>query len=588
MPLRRAQRIALVASVLVPASVFAIAAWWNRAEVLREGGDAMTRSVAAMHEHAAKVFDTAELILYQAERHVQEMEPQSIATPAVNAYLRRLVAPLDQVVSIWVADAQGQVLAGSQSWERGTTIAGREFFQGAKDQAEPGSYVSAPFVGRATHAPSFAISRRRLSLDGHFIGTVHVAMDPTYFAQFYAQTTPPFLRYAALVRMDGTILTAHAAPERPMPLTHFPVNGPFRPLVLGRPEGHVIHATSPYDEAEAMFAFRRIREQPVFVALRADMDNLLERWRRNMIAYGTVAGVASLTLLMTAGIAMRRAQAERVALQRAADESARRLAMEERLRQAQKLEALGQLAGGVAHDFNNAAAVMLAGITLLEKRHGAALEQHGPEAARLLGALREGAERGVAVARRLLAFVRREGLRAVPIAALPLLEEVREVVTPTLGAGQVGLSVRGEPGLPPLLADRGQLVTVLINLVLNARDAMPQGGSLVLAARRVAAGEPRPMLPDPSGTDSAELPPGCFVCLEVADTGVGMDSETLARATEPFFTTKPPGKGTGLGLSMAFAFANQSGGGLLIRSAPGQGTTVSLWLPCATANQPAA
>lgn len=585
LPLSRAQHIVLVAAVLVPASVFAIAAWWNRAEVLREGGDAMARSASVLHEHAAKVFDTAELILSQTEQHVQGMEPQAIAAPEVSAYLSRIVAPLEQIVSIWVSDAQGQVLAGSQPWTHGTTIASREFFQGTKNHLGPGNYISAPFVGRATQAASFAISRRRLSPEGRFIGTVHVAMDPAYFAQFYAETAPPFLRYAALVRMDGTILTHYSAPERSMPLARFPLSGPLQQAVRSRPEGQVIQATSPHDEVEAVFAYRLVRNQSAFVVLRADVSSLLERWRRNMIAYGTVAGVASLTLLMTAGIAIRRTQAEQAALQRAAEEGERRLAVEERLRQAQKLEALGQLAGGVAHDFNNAAAVMLAGITLLEKRHGHVLAQHVPEANRLLRGLKEGAERGVAVARRLLSFVRREGLRATAIEPLPLLEEIREVVAPTLGACQVSLTVRSEPDLPPLLADRSQLVTVLINLVLNARDAMPQGGGLVLGARLAVSDDGQAGPGETPLAAPSELPPGRFICLDVADTGMGMDKETLARAAEPFFTTKPPGRGTGLGLAMAFSFASQSGGTLRIRSQQGLGTTVSLWLPCARPEQ---
>ncbi|MFC4168299.1 ATP-binding protein [Teichococcus aestuarii] len=586
--MKRAQHLVLVAAVLVPASVFAIAAWWNRAEVLREGSDAMARSAAVLHEHAAKVFDTAELILTQAEQHVGGMEPEAIAAPGVSDYLSQLAAPLEQIVSIWVADEQGKVLAGSQPWDRNVSIAGRDFFLGAREQGAPGTYVSAPFVGRATQEASFALSRPRLTPEGRFIGTLHVAMSPTYFAQFYKETVPPFLRYAALVRLDGTILAHHAAPGRSMPLARFPAGGPFQQAVSRNPDGRVAMAISPHDGVEAVFAYRRIRNQSAFVALRADVSSLLERWRRNMIAYGTVAGVASLTLLATAGIAIRRTQAERVALQRVAEESERRLAMEERLRQAQKLEALGQLAGGVAHDFNNAAAVMLAGITLLEKRHGAALQQQEPEAAYLLAGLREGAGRGVAVARRLLAFVRREGLRAAPIVPLSLLEEVRQVVTPTLGAGQVTLSVQAGPDLPPLLADRGQLVTVLINLVLNARDAMPQGGRLVMSARLAGAGDPPPDAADPSRAALPELSQRQFIRLDVTDTGLGMDSETLARATEPFFTTKPPGQGTGLGLAMAFSFAGQSGGALAIRSQPGQGTTVSLWLPSTRMDSPLA
>ncbi|MDT8315428.1 PAS domain S-box protein [Roseomonas mucosa] len=263
--------------------------------------------------------------------------------------------------------------------------------------------------------------------------------------------------------------------------------------------------------------------------------------------------------------------ARRRAEQRLALETAEREAAQERLRQAQKMEALGQLAGGVAHDFNNASAAVLAGIALLERRHGAALAAAGPGALRLLAGLREGAERGAAVSRRLLAFARREALNAATLDAAELLGGLRDMLSNALGPG-IRLRVEAPAGLPALRADRRQLETVLINLAINARDAMPPGGGEVAfgaAAEVVAEGEEHP----------AGLRPGRYVRLWAADTGVGMDAATLARSTEPFFTTKPQDRGTGLGLSMASGFAAQSGGALRLESEPGRGTTATLWLP---------
>ena len=251
-------------------------------------------------------------------------------------------------------------------------------------------------------------------------------------------------------------------------------------------------------------------------------------------------------------------------------EVAERERAEARLHQAQKMEALGQLAGGVAHDFNNSAAVVLAGLALLEKRHGAALAAAGPAVVHLLAGLKEGAERGASVARRLLSFARREELRAADIEPAELLGALREVLANALGPG-VRVRVEAPAGLPALRADRPRLETTLINLAINARDAMLGGGTVVLGA----AAEDLP----PDRARHSGLDPGAYVRLWVADTGVGMDAATLARATEPFFTSKPKDRGTGLGLSMADGFAAQSGGALRIESAPGRGTTVALWLP---------
>jgi PAS domain S-box-containing protein len=236
--------------------------------------------------------------------------------------------------------------------------------------------------------------------------------------------------------------------------------------------------------------------------------------------------------------------------------------------QRQRLEALGQLAGGIAHDFNNVMQAVQGGATLIRKRSGdpAAVERF----ARMVD---EAAARGASVTRRLLAFARRDELRAELVDMPALLAGVQEVLEHTLGSG-IEVRVEAPAALPQVLVDRGQLETLLVNLATNARDAMPGGGRLTLAAGAETVG-----IGDP---DTASVPPGRYLRLAVADTGDGMAPEVLRRASEPFFTTKAPGKGTGLGLAMARGFAEQSGGALAIESAPGAGTTVTLWLPAVT------
>ncbi|WP_270939290.1 sensor histidine kinase, partial [Falsiroseomonas oryzae] len=248
-------------------------------------------------------------------------------------------------------------------------------------------------------------------------------------------------------------------------------------------------------------------------------------------------------------------------------EVAERRSTESALLQAQKVQAVGQLAGGIAHDFNNVLQAVLGGVTLIRRRVAdpAAVQ-------RLAGMIEDSAQRGQSITRRLLTFSRREELRAEPLPVVELLEGLREVLGATLGP-RIRVQVRAQPGLPPILADRSQLETVLVNLATNARDAMPAGGTLTISAdtAEVADG------------DATGLAAGRYVRLAVSDTGEGMDAETLARAADPFFTTKPLGQGTGLGLTMARSFAQGSGGRLGIESAAGAGTTVSLWLPVAVA-----
>jgi PAS domain S-box-containing protein len=277
-----------------------------------------------------------------------------------------------------------------------------------------------------------------------------------------------------------------------------------------------------------------------------------------------VGVTADVTTSRETEAALRRLSGELEA--RVRQEIAAREAAQARAAHAERLQALGQLAGGIAHDFNNVLQALMGALRMIEKR------REDVEGFRHLTQLANGAvERGISVTRRLLALSGRGELKSEALDPSAVLRDLQELLTHTLGAG-VDIVVRLEPGLHPALADRGQLETVLVNLATNARDAMPDGGQLILSAARdnVSAADK---------THPAGLKPGRYVRLQVADTGTGMDAATLDRAREPFFTTKKVGSGTGLGLAMANGFAEQSGGGLNIASEPGAGTLVTLWLP---------
>ncbi len=242
--------------------------------------------------------------------------------------------------------------------------------------------------------------------------------------------------------------------------------------------------------------------------------------------------------------------------------------MREALFQSQKTEAIGQLTGGVAHDFNNLLMAVLGSLELLRKR----LDNPDPSVIRLLDNAVQGAQRGAALTQRMLAFARRQELDVRPVDLQDLVRGMTDLLQRSLGPG-VMIETRFPLALPKVRSDANQLETALLNLAVNARDAMPEGGGIVIAARQetVAGGPP------------GSLAPGPYVCLSVTDEGEGMDEETLGRAMEPFFTTKGVGKGTGLGLSMVHGLAGQSGGRLVLRSSRGQGTTAELWLPVAEA-----
>ena len=239
----------------------------------------------------------------------------------------------------------------------------------------------------------------------------------------------------------------------------------------------------------------------------------------------------------------------------------------EALFQSQKLDAIGQLTGGVAHDFNNLLMVVLGSLEMVRKRL-----PDDPKILALIDNAMEGARRGATLTQRMLAFARKQelSLEAVDLAAL--VEGMRGMMERSIGPS-IRIETSLPKGLPQLIADPNQLETILLNLVLNARDAMPDGGTIRIEAEA-----------ETLASAKAGLPPGGYVRLSIADTGHGMDEETLARATEPFYTTKGVGKGTGLGLSMAHGLIGQSGGRLSLRSRPGEGTVIEMLLPQASAN----
>jgi PAS domain S-box-containing protein len=239
----------------------------------------------------------------------------------------------------------------------------------------------------------------------------------------------------------------------------------------------------------------------------------------------------------------------------------------EALFQSQKMDAIGQLTGGVAHDFNNLLMAILSSLELAKKR------LDDPQVVRLLDNAIQGAQRGSVLTQRMLSFARRQSLETKSIDLAALMTNLIELLQRAIGSG-VRIEMDVPRSLPPILADENQLELALMNLTVNARDASSEGAAIRIEARTQALKTGNPI----------GLPPGRYVCISVTDHGEGMDAETLARATEPFFTTKGVGKGTGLGLSMVHGMAEQIGGRFVLKSIRGQGTTAEIWIPAAADN----
>jgi signal transduction histidine kinase/ActR/RegA family two-component response regulator len=290
-------------------------------------------------------------------------------------------------------------------------------------------------------------------------------------------------------------------------------------------------------------------------------------WLHRMLPHA-VASVATALVLFPLGLlAARRARDGDAAVAALRAETCRREQAEEGLRQAQKMESVGRLAGGIAHDFNNHLTVISSNIELLKRR----LPQSSPAIERLADSAMHGVRRAATLTQRLLAFSRQQVPDPEPLDAGQLVAGLLDLLRRTLGES-VAVETSSSGGLWLTRIDANQLETAVLNLAVNARDAMPRGGRLTLETANVA-------VDDSYAAAHGDMAAGQYVMIAVHDTGLGMTPEVQARALEPFFTTKPFGVGTGLGLSTVYGMAKQCGGHVRIDSAPGEGTTIRLYLP---------
>ena len=555
----RLLQLMMIASVVLPVLLFAFASWLNWRHEHDLADDRIERSLDILHEHTLKVFQTVERAISEADEVVRGMSDDAIRSeqPWLHGRLKRIVESLPQVRAIFLVDRDGRPLVSSQLAQVPTdfNVRDRGFFN-AQVAADAGTYVSEVLSPRLTALGTsfFVLSRRRPSADGAFNGVVAVAVLPRYFEEFYALIGHSPGSLYALVRSDGKFLARY--PEPPDRQRGLEAGSSLhRAIAAGRERAIDTVPRSQVDGVDRRLGSRKLEGFPVHVVAGIDSSAIRGEWMTTMASHLIFGLPATLLLLVIIGIAMRRTR-------RLHDEAERREAAEAALRQAQRLEAIGQLTGGVAHDFNNLLMIVSGSVQRL--RRDLTSEKH----ARLLDMITNATTRGESLTRQLLAFSRRQMLTPSVIDLSQRLPELKEMLNRSL-RGDITTEVVVPKRGCAVKVDPSELELALLNLAVNARDAMSHGGSLSITAKPVVL----------KGKAVEEGLKGEFVAIRVADTGSGIPADALPHVFEPFFTTKEVGKGTGLGLSQVYGFAKQSGGTTTVTSVVGRGTVITLYLP---------
>ena len=551
----------LIAAITLPLAVFVAAGAFDfRAEKQQVRHQALA-TATALAEHAQTVVETTELVLARVLDRVAGMDWAMIpSSPALHDFLMKLREDLPQIDSVFLVSPEGENVASTRSFPLADpfSTAERDFYKVAR-AGNFGPFVSTPFLGRSGQGLTFTLTQARVS-NGAFDGLAGVTISPTYFQQFYAQAMDyPGQSTTTLVREDGTIMLRY--PGSGTSNGRLSEKSVFMRAMATSGRGGEFEGRSTIDGRWRLGVYRRLRNQPLYVSYSVNAEAYLAPWRRNLLLIGGFSAMLAISLLIVERVQQRRAIADKRAADALLLEVERRRNAELALEQMQKMEALGRLSGGVAHDFNNLLTAILGPLELAIKR------STDTRVLRLLNGAMQAAQRGAKLTARMLAVTRQRGAAAVTLDPNAVIRELGDMIARTIGP-MIELTYDLDPAATPILAEMVQLETTLINLCVNSRDAMPQGGSLLLRTRAVV------VAPGSSG-----LPHGDYVEIAVADTGEGMTEETRARAFEPFFTTKEPGKGTGLGLSTTYGFVQSAGGTVAVASTPGQGTTVTLTLP---------
>jgi len=542
-------RLAVVLAALLPLVFFAGAARLGYVDAVRATSAHLDELARAAEDHAARILERNDVVMQQMLQLLKEDDDEALRKREVQLHevATAILLRLPHIGSLSVKNAQGDVLMSTFFPPASRTLAGPDWKL---------------LADRANDEVMLTVAKRRALSSGAPGGAVELTLNRSYFDEFYRRLTEGDSHLtAALLNGEGVLVASWP----PVPLSDTRLaHGPLvKRIKAGEPHGTLVESGVLAASGQRYAAFRKVGDEPLYIAVTQDMASALADWKHQMLILGAVLLPITLALVGASWLALRRTRRELEARRRLRDEAQQREIAEDALRQAQKLDALGQLAGGLAHDFNNLLMVVSANAELL----GRAVPQAAarPELSSILRAVDGGGK----LTRRLLGFSRKRAHHPEVVRPQAALDGMLDLLRTTAGKA-VEITLQVDAQTPPIEVDVAELEMALINLVANARDAMGHKGRIRIQARPGRPGE---------GSEGSLLG---YAVISVSDTGHGMSADTLNRAFEPFFTTKPPGVGTGLGLAQVYGFCAQAGGDVEVASKLRVGTTVSMLIPATT------
>ncbi len=548
----------MVATIAIPAAAYSYACWTTYHNAFAHADEQISSSLDVVSEQAVETFQAVDLTFASINALIADLSDDSIKTSeqALHLKLKELAAVLTAVDAIWIFDKDGHALVSSSKYPapRDLDVSKQDYFAAQVGQ-DAGTYIGSVAHPLITQDPFIGVSRRRPLQNGQFSGTVVVAVLPRVFTEFFDRLAGQTTAGYTLARADGVILARRPAP--PEGVDRFGPDSGFMRIIATNPQGGLITAMS-IDGDERRIGLRKLEYPGLYSTAGLEINAIYADWLRTITSH-LFFGIPATIFLFGLVLATLRRTREFYA------EAERRELAEQALRQAQKMEAVGQLTGGVAHDFNNLLTIIIGNIGIAKRGVVEARAERALDNAMI------GAERAAQLTQRLLAFSRRQPLDPRVVDANKLILSMSDLLTRSLGENVKVETISGA-GLWNVEVDVSELESTLLNLALNARDAMTIGGKLTIETSNA-------YLDDEYCRNHEGVNPGQYVMIAVTDNGSGMSPETVDKAFEPFFTTKETGKGSGLGLSQVYGFIKQSGGHIKIYSELGEGTSIKLYLP---------